>query len=141
MPSLTEVRAGLKNTLAANISGLFVYDTVPDTANLPAVVVAPDPGEFANYLVAMGRERDTYSFHLVVVCSWRDADLGQHDLDEYVSGSGAKSVRAVIHDNSTLGLANTHAHVRTGHDYGARFTVGGVPVVGAVLRCQVTTKS
>lgn len=64
MATLSAIRDGISDTLTANISDLEVYDTVPDVAITPAVVVIP---ESADFNIAMGRGTDRYEFDLFVL--------------------------------------------------------------------------
>jgi len=136
MASLTAIRSGIKDTVEAAIPDIQGYNTVPEVANLPAFVVVPGPADFA---VAMGRGVDTYEFDVIVLVSPRDHELGQYDLDEYLTGAGTKSVRQAIWNAKTLGLADTEAFVYASRNYGAQFAIGDLPHIGAVLKVRVTT--
>lgn len=131
MSSLAALRDGIRATLTAAIPGVHVYDTVPESVILPCVVVAPVS---ANFDRAMGRGVDEWQFDLLVLVSWGDSDVAQTNLDTYVAGAGASSVRQVIFQNRTLGLSDTDAHVSELLDYGAEFPAAGADHVGARLR-------
>lgn len=138
MASLSQIRDGIKTTLTANITNLEVYDTVPDVAITPAVLVWLDSIDFN---VAMGRGTDRYEFDLFVLASRAVADEGQDSVDEYITGVGARSVRQVVFQNRTLGLAGTDAHVSAmpPGNYGGKFDIAQIPHIGAVLRLVVVT--
>lgn len=136
MASVKAIRDGLKSTIAAAIPGLNGYDTVADSVNLPAFVVVPASADFN---VAMGRGADTHNFDVYVLTSWRESGLAQDDLDDYVTGAGAKSIRQAVFNAPTLGLTNTHAHVSGMRGYGARFDVAEIEHVGAILTVSVLT--
>lgn len=136
MATLSAIREALKTTIEAAIPELQVYPNVPESVNLPCVIVLPTSGDFQ---VAMGRGTDAYEFDLIVLVSRRDDDLAQYDLDDYVTGAGAKSVREAIFNANSLGLTGVAAIVRGVQRYGASFEVGDVPHVGAVLPCTVYT--
>lgn len=136
MATLAAIRDGIKDTLMQNIAGLHVYDTVPDDHAVPCVLVVPQSADFH---VSMARGSDTWEFDLVVIVSRVDVRAGQDQLDAFVSGSGAKSVRQVIFQNSTLGLENTDSTVKSMKGYGGNYDTAGNNYVGAVLRLVVTT--
>ena len=63
MATMAQIRDGLKTTIS-NISGLRVYDTVPDQAiNFPVCLFIPTAIEFD---LAMQRGTDRYEFELTV---------------------------------------------------------------------------
>jgi len=136
MASLAQLRTGLKDTITAAIPALFGYNQVPEVANLPAFVVVPRETDF---VVAMGRGADTYEFDVIVLVSRRDDGLAQTDLDAYVTGAGASSIRQAIFNARTLGLAGTDAHVYRMESYGAQWDIGEINHVGAALKVRVTT--
>lgn len=136
MATLSAIRDAVKTTITANISGVEVYDTVPDVAITPAVVVFPAEADFT---VAMGRGTDRWEFDLYVLCQRAVADEGQNALDAYVTGAGASSIRQVVFNNPTLGVADTDAHISQMRDYGGQFESAQIPHVGARLRLVVLT--
>lgn len=136
MATLAQIRTGFKTTIQAAVTGLTVYDTVPEVTNLPAVVVMPRSADFQ---VAMGRGADEWLFDLIVLVSPRDHGLAQVELDGYVTGAGASSIRQAIWNARTLGLAGTDAHVFGMDRYGATWDVGEIPNVGAALQTRVHT--
>lgn len=137
MASLTAIRAAVKTTLEAAIPTLRVYDRVPGIALVPAAVVEPVSADF---LVAMGRGTDTWDFNLYVLVSDSEETLGQAHLDEYVSGAGAKSIRAAVFAARTLGLSSTDAHISAMTSYGGQFESADIAHIGATLRLTVHTK-
>lgn len=137
MSTLAGIRDAIKTTIETAVPELHVYDTVPDAANvLPCVIVIPFT---ADYVVAMGRGLDTWELDLLVLTSTSDMEIRQDDLDAYVSGSGARSIRQAIFNARTLGLANTDAHISQMIEYGARFMVADFDHLGARLRLVVHT--
>src|SRR5690242_1564828 len=119
MATLKAIRDAVKTTLEANVTGLTVYDTVPDATNLPAACVVPDTADFA---VSMARGTDTWEFDLYVLVPVSDMDIGQDTLDDFVTGAGSKSIRATVFANKTLGLTNVNATITRMSDYGAKFS-------------------
>jgi hypothetical protein len=136
MAGLAAIRDAVKTTLESTIASLTAYDTVPEASNLPAACVVPDTADFD---IAMGRGTDTWTFDLYVLVSSADMDLAQDQLDGFVTGAGANSIRAVIYANQTLGLSQVNAHVSRMSEYGAKFRQSELDHVGAVLRLVVHT--
>lgn len=136
MSSLQAIRDAIKATVEAQIPGVFGYDTVPEVANLPAIVAMPDTADFA---VAMGRGADTWELDLAVLVPWTDSNVSQDALDELVTGAGPRSIRQVIFLNKTLGLADVNAHISGMSDYGAAFEMAKIEHIGARLRMVVHT--
>lgn len=137
MASLGVIRDAIKDTIETYVDGMRCYGTVPESVELPACVVTPTSARFD---VAFARGTDTWQFDLNVVVSWTDSDVAQRSLDEYVSGAGARSLRQVIFEHRTLGIANTDAHVAEVLQYGTGFSFANVNHLGAVLRLIVYTK-
>jgi hypothetical protein len=135
--SFSTIRTAIKTTLANNISGLRVYDTIDDMINVPACVVVPTSIDFNE---AMARGTDKYDFDVLVVVSRADSRSGQNQLDSFINGSGSNSIRQAIFQNSTLGQSDTSAVVTTMSDYGGTYAVNGVESIGARLGVTVYTK-
>jgi hypothetical protein len=135
MATLKDIRDAIKTTLEAAITSLTVYDTVPDTVNLPAVVVKP---VLSNFHLAMGRGSDQWEFDLEVLVSTADLDLGQDALDGFVTGAGSDSIRQAVFNARTLGLSGTDASVSGLTEYGMQ-TAADIPHIAAVLRLVVVT--
>lgn len=137
MATLSQIRDGLKTTVS-NISGLRCYDTVPDNAiNFPVAIFLPTSIEFD---LAMQRGTDLYTFDLLVAVQRADSRTAQDKLDAYITGSGSSSVRQVIYNNKSLGLADTDARVVNVSNYAADVNLNGIDGVGANLEIQVYTK-
>ncbi len=137
MASVDDIRGGIKTTIEANIASMNVYKYVPEAANvLPCVVVIPFTGAFDQ---AMGRGLDQWIFDLLVLVSASDDLVRQAELDAYVTGAGSNSIRQVIFNNKTLGLANTDAYVSEMVEYGMRFPVAEIDHIGARLKLIVHT--
>lgn len=135
MPSLKTIRTAVKTTLDAAIPDLFSYNNVPEVTNTPAAVVRPDTSDFQ---VSMGRGTDTWEFEVLVLVPYGEADVAQDQLDDYVNGFGAKSIRQAIFTNRALGLTDVSAHIAGMSDYGP-VQVGDIEYLGATLRLVVHT--
>lgn len=136
MATLGQMRDAIKKTIKDNLSGVHVYDTIPDVQEVPCVMVLPVS---ADYHVAFARGSDTWEFDLVVSVSRVDVNAGQEQLDAYVSGHGPKSIRQIMFQNDSLGLPDTTSTVKSMKGYGGNFDTAGNNYVGAVLRLSVTT--
>jgi hypothetical protein len=134
--SLAAIRDAIRTTIVNSGIGIEVYDTVPEVAVVPAVVVIPFDADFT---VTMGRGTDSYNIDLFVLCSRAVADQGQDDLDSFATGAGTSSVREAIWNNKTLGLSDVNAHIAGMNRYGGQFETAQIPHVGAVLRLVVMT--
>tara|TARA_R100000697_G_scaffold107122_1_gene121787 strand:+ start:1282 stop:1704 length:423 start_codon:yes stop_codon:yes gene_type:complete len=137
MATMAEIRDGLKTTVS-NISSLRCYDVIPDNAiNFPVALFIPTNIEFD---LAMQRGTDLYTFDMIVAVQRTDARTAQDKLDEFVSGSGSKSIRQIIYNNKTLGLADTDARVVNMTNYSADFNLNGIDGIGANFEIEVYTK-
>src|SRR4051812_26929082 len=104
MATLTELRAGLRDVIAdGNIDGLTVLDRRPGSVPvLPAVWVQPSG---ATYAVPVERRGlDVYDLSVIVVVSMADVDVAQEQLDELLTKTGPRSIRALIKASPNLGL-------------------------------------
>jgi hypothetical protein len=136
MATMSEIRDGLKTTIGT-ISGLRVYDVVPDQAiNFPVALFIPTSIEFD---LAMQRGTDRYEFELTVAVQRADSRTAQDKLDAYVTGSGSSSIRQAIYNNRTLGLDNTDARVVGMNNYAGDVSLNGIDGVGANLTIEVYT--
>lgn len=141
MADLLSIRNALRDTIQTNIPSLKVYPVIPENPNtLPCVVVQPTDSDFH---MAMGRGTDQQDFILLVLVSYNDLTVAQTNLDPYVSGSGAKSIRECIFNYRNLGVEGWQATISQMFDYGLRFKgeyMGrGHEQLGARLRMTVYT--
>lgn len=136
LASLSSIRDNLKSTIE-NISGLRVYDTIPDIVNPPGVIISPDRIEFSK---SMQRGYDEYEFDVLVVVSRASSRSGQDELDSYITGAGSSSIRQIIFNNSDLGLSETDAYVDSVNGYNATYEANGRALIGANLSVKVITK-
>lgn len=136
MASLEQIRTAVKTTIEAAISGFQVHERVPAKPVPPCALVLPTTADF---VVAMGRGTDTWTFDLIVLAPTADLVVGQAVLDPYVTGAGSRSIRQAIFNARTLGLPSTDAHIAGLGDYGGLHEYAGGPHVGATLRLIVHT--
>lgn len=133
MASVTAVRNGLK-TRIETISGLTGHARPGGTINVPAVVVVPAQ---IVYDQTMGRGEDLLSFTLVLLVAEGDSDLAQQQLDEYLAGSGTRSLLAAINADPTLGGVADWTKLRGVDSYGD-IEYSGKQYVGARLPVEVS---
>lgn len=114
MASVTAIRNGLKTRLET-ISGVTGYARPGGTLNLPAAVVLPGPIDFDS---TMSRGSDDFTFTVMLLLAESVPDLAQEQLDAYLAGSGAQSVKAAIEGGETLGGAAHFCRVTGVVDYG-----------------------
>lgn len=140
MPTLTELRQAIDNTVQNNIPGLRGFKTVPAVSQLPAMVVTP-ARDTADFNGAMGRGMDTWRFDLYVLVQLGEAATAQDSLDHYLDGGlDPRSIRKVIYEHPDLGLGgDVDAHCEGIRDYGGRFQDAGVKHLGAIVRVTVRT--
>jgi hypothetical protein len=138
MASLQQIRDGLKTTLENNITGLRVYDIVPDySINFPVAIVLPTSITFG---LAMQRGTDLYNFDILVAVQRGESRTAQDALDLYITGAGSSSLRQAIFNNRTLGLSDTDASVTGVSNYAGDVNLNGIDAIGANISLEVYTK-
>lgn len=130
---IASVRNGLRDRLAT-IVDLYVHDTVPGTVQPPAAVVVPAGGTFD---ATFGRGSDDLVFEIRMATAQGWTPAGQDQLDQYLAGSGAKSVKAAVEADLTLGGACHFAVVSGWEGYG-EVEIGGVNYFGTTFTVEVT---
>lgn len=97
--SITDIRDGIEANLET-INGLRGYSEIPENPQVPAAVVTLDSIEyhqaFKNGLVQ-------FNFTVTVIVGRFNARASQQVLNEFADNSGAKSIRAAIESDRTLG--------------------------------------
>ena len=97
----SQVRDGLKTRLQT-ISGLRVFDTIPENPQPPAAIV----GQLdMNFDIDNARGLDLATVEVYLLVQRMDVRSGQDKLDAYLAGTGAGSVKAAIEGDKTLGGA------------------------------------
>ena len=134
MASFSSIRAGLKTNLET-ISGLTVYDYVPDFLEPPIAIIAPL--NTLNYDSTMARGADTYEVPVILYISRIDAETSQDTVDSYLASSGATSVKAAIESNPTLGGAAMSVRVISASDYGEYEVTQGTSFLGVTFNVEV----
>lgn len=97
----SNVRDGLKTRLQT-ISGLRVYDLIPDTVSPPAAVVGQLDFTFD---INNARGLDQANCDVLVIVQRLSERVAQDKLDAFLAGSGSGSIKAAIEGDRTLGGA------------------------------------
>lgn len=140
MASISAIREGIKTRLDT-ISGLRNHAWVVGDVVPPACIVIPgDPSRksamVVNYDATMGRGSDDFLFTVLLMVSNKAEKYAQEQLDAYLAGSGAQSIREAIAADGTLGGVAHFTNVTGVRDYGL-VTYGGQTYVGAELIVEV----
>lgn len=97
--TVNEIADGLRTNLAT-ISGLRVFDHVPDSFAPPCAFVMFDSVDFNN---AFRSGNPRYSFTVTVVVGRNSDRAAQESLNTYLDMTGATSVYVALNSDSTLG--------------------------------------
>lgn len=130
--SLKGIRDAVQSSVD-DISGLRVYDTVPDSINeFPACWVLPRSG---NYLDAMSTAMTHNMEVTLLVARAGNLDEVQDTLDDFIDSTGSNSIPAKI-EASSLGSHGSMILV-TGYDTYGGLDFNGTPFIGAKINFQV----
>ena len=100
----SQVRDGLKTRLQT-ITGLRVYDLIPEPVTPPCAVVGQLDLTFD---IDNARGLDQANVDVYVIVQRFSERAGQDKLDAYLAGSGASSIKTAIEGDRTLGgVVNT----------------------------------
>jgi hypothetical protein len=139
-----QIRNAIKATLKTGIPGLNVYEAVEDVVECPAAVVSIRPGNAlhpsATFEGAFARGLDEWYFEVWLFVNRRSGAYAQKELDEYLTGSGPKSIRQCLYLKPDVGLGDgTDVDVKSMMNYGAEYSYLKIPHVGATLNLCVRT--
>jgi hypothetical protein len=95
----SQVRDGLKTRLQT-ITGLRVYDLIPEPVTPPCAVVGQLDLTFD---IDNARGLDQANVDVYVIVQRFSERAGQDKLDAYLAGSGASSIKTAIEGDRTLG--------------------------------------
>jgi len=99
------VRDNLKTALQA-ITGMRVFDYVPDSTNIPTNNAFAIVGQLSmNYDYTLNRGLDSASLQIIVVVGRMSEKDGQSRLDGLLASSGSTSIKAAVEVDKTLGGA------------------------------------
>jgi hypothetical protein len=104
MIQISKVRDALGKNIES-ISGIRVYDSIPDVPVPPAAIV----GQLDfTYDINNARGLDQASVDIFVIVQRISERAGQDKLDELLAGTGSKSIKTAIESDRSLGgLVNT----------------------------------
>lgn len=114
MATLSEVHVALSTALDT-VSGLRVSDHIPDQIMPPMAIVS---WSGSDYHEAMANGVSVQRYDVAVILGRQDARTSQAAMHEYAEVTGAKSIRACIESDRTLGLANTNVVVDNAEQFG-----------------------
>lgn len=104
MIKISQVREQLGINIQ-NITGIRIYDTIPDVVVPPCAVVGQLDFTFD---IDNARGLDQASVDIFVIVQRISERAGQDKLDELLGGTGNKSIKTAIESDRTLnGLVNT----------------------------------
>jgi hypothetical protein len=133
MATIAEIRDGLKVRLDT-IADVQALAYIPASPTPPAAWVLPDR---VDYDGAMARGMDELRFKVHAIFPLT-TDIGsQKKLDELLAPSGARSVKAAIEGDKTLGGVVDDLRVSEAQNYGVYELVGAR---GPVLGCEWTVE-
>jgi hypothetical protein len=99
MIQISKVRDALGKNIET-ISGIRIYDTIPDVVVPPCAVVGQLDFTFD---VNNARGLDSASVDVYVIVQRISERAGQDKLDELLAGSGPKSIKTALESDRTLG--------------------------------------
>jgi hypothetical protein len=133
---IKDIRQGIKDTLE-QIDGLNV-DNLRDLIVPPAAIVVPAPPFDLDYSAGdlIPQQRPEFAVHVFV--AYVDNDGAQDELDEYLSSTGIRSVKAVLEANNTLAGRVSDLHVKRLQNYGVTSIAdGGVRYLSAEFAVEI----
>jgi hypothetical protein len=96
------VRTNLKTALST-ITGMRVFDYVPDSTNIPTNNAFAIVGQLSmNYDYTLNRGFDSASCQIIVVVGRMSERDGQSRLDGLLASSGSTSIKAAVEADKTL---------------------------------------
>lgn len=130
--TLSSLRSGLKDRLAT-IPGLRVAEQIPEQINPPVAVITRQSVEYHG---AMSGGSSEWSMQVQLIAGRMAEQQSQRLIDEWLSWSGTKSVRAAIEADRTLGGA-AHTCKVTSADALTTVQVGDAEYLGVTLNVTV----
>jgi hypothetical protein len=124
------VRDKLK--LALNISGLRVYDTIPDNIIPPAAVIGQLTIDFD---LVFQRGADSGTVDVIVISGRMSERAAQDYLDSLITSTGATSVKTKLESDQTLGGSVTSVRVVRAEP--VSMTVSGVEMLAYRFQVEV----
>jgi len=130
---IAQIIDGLTANLAT-VDKLRVQAEILDTVPIPCAIVGPPTA--VTYDEVMARGADLYTFTVRVLVARASERAAQRALFGYTSGTGAKSVKAAIESDKTLGGAADTVRVTNAGNLGV-YGYGDVDYLGAEFTVEV----
>jgi hypothetical protein len=131
--TMAAIRAGLA-ARAATISGLRTSAYMLPKPEPQALCVLPARGEYDRTLASTDTD---YYFDLWLYISPADLARAQATIDEYLAADGAKSIRAAINGDQSLGGIVDDCYVTGWSGYAQLVDVAGTQMLAATLQVRV----
>lgn len=122
-------------TRLVGVTGLRVYDYAADAASPPAAIVALP--ETVEYDVVMGRTADRAVIPVTVLVGKVSDRVARDQLAQYVSGTGAQSIKTAIEGGSDPNLGGVAHTVRVTAARIEVVTIQAIDYLGASFDCEV----
>lgn len=133
MADLAAIIDGLTDNLGT-IDKLRVQPEVLDTVPIPCAIVGPPTS--VTYDEVMARGADLYTFTVRVLVARASERAAQRALFGYTAGTGAKSIKAAIESDKTLGGAADTVRVISAGNLGV-YGYGDADYMGAEFTVEV----
>lgn len=132
MATLTDIREDLALRLA-EIHGLNVYATIPDSIEEPACVIGmPDPAVFN---LTYGPTGVTYTIPVRLYVARVDSMEAQALIDPYIAPTGTASIKQAV-EATTVDACWQVVVVTQVADFGA-YQIGGLDYLGCEFQTEV----
>jgi hypothetical protein len=136
------IRTAIKQSLDG--LELQVYDYVPDSPNVPCLIVYPRPFDYdSTYTASTGATvAHSNDITFVVMCLAGTVNMkgAQQTLDGWLSDTGASSVKAAIETDEELGGVVSSVDVTRVDSYGTiQLQDGGTRYLSAEILVEVLT--
>lgn len=148
MASVQEMRNALVSAITSEIPELFSYPSIDAVVQVPCIIVSVLKADYAvsvqrgfqTAVMSMGLDGlQEWTFELYVLVNVQDMQTSYSELDQYVGGTGDKSIRQAIFNNDTLGGVVEDCMVLTMDQYGGQYALTKIPHTGARLTIKVLT--
>ena len=133
MADIAAIVSGIADRLTT-IDKLRVQEQVLDTAPVPVALIGP-PNAVA-YDETFARGADLYTFSIRVLVARASERSAQQSLNDYLSGTGTKSVKAAFEGDATLGGAASTCRITTATGIGV-YSYGDVDYLGSEFTLEV----
>lgn len=130
--TISSLRSGLKDALST-IPGLRVAEQIPEQINPPVAVITR---QTVDYHQAFRGGSSEWSMQVQLIAGRMAEQQSQRLIDEWLSWSGSKSIRAAIEADQTLGGA-AHSCKVTSADALTTIQVGDSEYLGVTVNITI----